>query len=625
MEFSQFTQQVNQIVIGKILPDSIYVHESAIRKVPPTLLNIALKVAETLKIPNEDWNIVKFYRRDFKIAYLAYPEFETKSFPELHHSYTVDLAKFSVRKSEYGKSDNPPVLHRKETFVSRDYPFFELFKSITKEGEDAGLYKNTRAIGFKKNWTQLISNKGYFLNDKGRLVPKASRQIKNFRTTDESIDEIMRHRTAIDRKKLSQPMQIIAEHSYQNGEYSVLDYGCGKGDDLRELEAHGLDVSGWDPAHNPEGLLTNSDIVNLGFVLNVIEDKDERIDCLHRAWNYADKLLIASVMVAGESTINHFTPYRDGVITSRNTFQKYFAQSEFRSFLEVNLGENAIAVGQGIFIVFKDKMEEQLFLLERQHIRRDWQQKTQRELCNRVDTLKKDLIDANIELFTDFWTVSLDLGRVPSNNEFEYSEQVRKIAGSHIKAHSALKEHFGDALFLEAAEKRKSDLLVYFALGLFGQRKAETKLPDSLKRDIKVFYASYKNALEEAEKALFSVGKPEVINSACIQAHSQLPKSELNEGHDLIFHQSFLNDLPTALRIYVGCASQLHGNISLMQLLKIHIMSGKVSLMRYENWENNTPLLVERVKINMREQYLDYFNYDEKYQPEPLNNKYQYI
>ena len=53
----------------------------------------------------------------------------------------------------------------------------------------------------------------------------------------------------------------------------MLDYGCGKGDDVRELEAHEIDVSGWDPTHNPEGALINSDIVNLGFVLNVIEER----------------------------------------------------------------------------------------------------------------------------------------------------------------------------------------------------------------------------------------------------------------------------------------------------------------------------------------------------------------
>lgn len=625
MEYTQFKQLVSQISIGKKLPDSIYTHESAIDSVPESLAKLIFKIADVLKIPDDDWNIIKFHRRDFKVAFLSYPSFEQNSYPPLQHSFSVDLAKLAMRKSEYGKSENPPILHRKETFVGEDYPLRTLFEEITKEGEEAGLYENTRTIGFLKNWERLISNRGFFLDDQGRLKPKADAPTNPLKENAVEVDNIERHRTAIDRNQLSQPMQILARHNYLNGDWSILDYGCGKGDDLRELEAHGLDVSGWDPAHNPEGLLVNSDVVNLGFVINVIEDKEERIECLERAWSYADKLLVASVMVAGDSVISQFTPYKDGVITSRNTFQKYYAQSEFRSFLETNLSENAIAVGQGIFILFKDKMEEQSFLLERQHIKRDWQQKTQRELRTRDTAIKKDLIDKHIELFTDFWNVALDLGRIPSNSEFEYSEQIRRITGSHLKAHTALIEHFGKKLFEEAAQKRKEDLLVYFALGLFEKRKPQTQMPDSLKRDIKAFYSSYSEALEHAERALFAVGQPEIINNACIKAFKQHNKGELNEGHDLIFHQSFLNEMPTELRIYVGCATQLYGSITDMQLVKVHITSGKVSLMRYNDWESDTPMLMERIKIKMRDQDIDFFDYSGKFSPQPLGNKHLFV
>ncbi len=54
-------------------------------------------------------------------------------------------------------------------------------------------------------------------------------------------------------------------------------------------------------------------------------------------------------MVAGESITRQFTPYKDGVITSRNTFQRYYTQSEFKAYLEGSLGETAIAAGQGVF------------------------------------------------------------------------------------------------------------------------------------------------------------------------------------------------------------------------------------------------------------------------------------
>ena len=625
MEYPRFKQLVNQITIGKKLPDSIYTHESAVAAVPETLSKLIFKIADALKIPDDDWNIIKFYRRDFKVAFLSYPSFDSNSYPPLQHSYTVDLAKLAMRKSEYGKSDNPPILHRKETFVDESYPLRTLFEELTKEGEDAGLYENTRTIGFLKNWEKLISTRGYYLDGEGRLKPKTEPSVKPSSTAATDINNIERHRTAIDRNRLSQPMQILARHNYLNGDWSILDYGCGKGDDLRELEAHGLDASGWDPAHNPEGLLINSDIVNLGFVLNVIEERDERIDCLKRAWSYADKMLIASVMIAGDSVISKFTPYKDGVVTSRKTFQKYYAQSEFRMFLEKSLDENAIAVGQGIFIVFKDKIEEQSFLLERQHIKRNWQQKTQRDLQCRKVSVKKGIIDKHIDLFTDFWQTSLELGRIPSNNEFEFSDQIRRLTGSHIKAHQALLTHFGEELFTEAQQKRKEDLLVYFALGLFEKRKPQTLMPESLRRDIKAFYSSYNYALEEGRNALFAVGNPVLVEEACIKAYENIQCGEFNEGHDYIFHKDYLGDLPTELRIYIGCATQLYGDLEGIQLIKAHMTSGKVSLMRYRDWESDTPYLIERIKIKMKDQDIDFFDYTEEFEPQPLLNKEIYI
>ena len=141
-------------------------------------------------------------------------------------------------------------------------------------------------------------------------------------------------------------------------------------------------------------------------------------------------------MVAGENVIMQFKPYKDGIVTSRNTFQKYYSQGEIRYYIESTLDESAIAVGQGIFFIFKDKLEEQIFLSERQHIKRDWTQKTQRQLALKPKSIKKDIIEKHAELFTDYWETSLELGRIPANSEFEFSDQIRRICGSHNKAHA---------------------------------------------------------------------------------------------------------------------------------------------------------------------------------------------
>lgn len=625
MDFITYKSLVTSLTHGKKLPDAIYLHQCSLGQVDEILADLTLRIASALKIEDGEWNIVKYYKRDYKLALLNYPTFFDYAYPSLHTSFTIDLAKLSLRKASYEKSDNPPILHRKETFLPSNHEAVTLFKSFTEEGERLGLYENSRTIGFKKNWEKLISNKGYFIDEEGHIKPKAETSPEEASSQIAVNGEIDRHKTAIDRNQLSQPMQILAKHNYFDGNWSILDYGCGKGDDLRELEAHGLNISGWDPVHNPEGELSNSDIVNLGFVLNVIEDREERTETLNRAWEYSDKLLVVSVMVAGESVISQFQPYKDGIVTSRNTFQKYYAQSEIRSYIETSLHENAIAVGQGIFLVFKDKLEEQQFLSDRQHIRRDWQQKTQREIKTREPALKKDFIDKHIEIFTDFWETSLELGRIPANSEFEFSEQLRRIAGSHIKAHEALKKHFGDSLFEEAYKSRKQDLLVYFALGLFEKRKPQTKMPDSLKRDIKAFFSSYNAAIDEAKELLFSVGSNEIIFEACNQAYKTLQCGYIQEGHSYTFHKNYLGDLPPELRVYIGCATQLYGDIDDIHLIKAHMRSGKVSLMRYDDWSKDTPMLVERIKIKLRDQDIDFFDYGERFEPSPLIDKYKYM
>ncbi len=624
MEFPEYRDIVRNLEIGKKLPDSIYVHESAFGSLPVKLATLALELVDQFRIRDNSWNIIKFYKKDFKLAYLNYPDFDGDSYPQLKLSQIVDLQKQSIRKSDYSKSDNPPILHRKETFVADSYPLKSLFEEITAEGEAIGLYQKTSNIGFKKNWERLIKSKGYLLDDNGRLQPISEQPIHEANAANLQ-GEVERHRTAIDRNHLSQPMQALARHNYFNGEYSVLDYGCGKGDDIRELEAHGIDVVGWDPVHRPDEEYTNRDLVNLGFVLNVIEDREERTDTLTNAWKHTDKILVVAVMVAGESLIMQFKPYKDGIITSRNTFQKYYSQGEIRYYIESALDETAIAVGQGIFFIFKDKVEEQLFLSERQHIRRDWKQKNLRQLGQKPKTIKKSIIEKNSELLGDYWETTLDLGRIPANNEFEFSDQVRRICGSHNKAHEALLKYYGEDVFNESKEKRREDLIVYFALGQFGKRKPQTKLPESLKRDIKAFFSSYQQALEESRETLFSVGSPVTIFEACEAANKSLGCGYMEEGHSFTFHKNYFGDLPTVLRIYIGCATQLYGDIENFDLIKAHIRSGKVSLMRYDDWGKDEPLLLERVKIKLRELDVDFFDYYGPYEPPPLHNKNHYI
>lgn len=345
---SRFHELVAALPYKKELPEAVYLHRETLQQTCPPLSQFVCAVAKAVKLADEEWHLVKLAKRDFRLSLLCYPTFFEEAYPSLNQSVTVDLTKLKHTVTRYEEHDNPPILHRKEVMLAPHHPMAEQCRQITEEGELAGLYEQPRMIGFKQSWLRLIARHGYALVD-GRLFRQSA--LPDL----EHSPQIDRHKTALTRYQLSAPMKMLARHGYLNGDYSLFDYGCGRGDDLRELEAHGVAALGWDPNFRPDTEKVRSHLVNLGYVINVIEDRDERTDALLGAWELTQTLLVVSAMLAGDDFIAQFTPYRDGVITSRNTFQKYYNQSELRGFIERTLDEVPLAMGPGLFYVFKDK------------------------------------------------------------------------------------------------------------------------------------------------------------------------------------------------------------------------------------------------------------------------------
>ncbi len=622
MNAEQFQELVKSIKVGKKLPDAIYFHKDAFTEVPAALSKFITIVAKALKVDDENWNLVKVFRKDFRLSLLSYPTFFEESYPVLEQSVSVDLTKLSHKITQYNIQENPPILHRKETMLPMHHEYYEDFCIITQEGEAAGLYDNSRMIGFKNSWERLIAKHGYELVD-GRLFRSSA--INNTPDNDKEID---RHKTALVRHDLSAPMKSIAKNGFLSGVFSIFDYGCGRGDDLRELEAHGLDVLGWDPNYSPDTDKVNSDIVNLGFVINVIEDQDERIEAILGAWELTDKLLVISAMLANESYLSQFKPYKDGVITSRNTFQKYFTQAELKNYIERTIDEESIAVSPGIFYIFRDKNLEQEFLSNRHKRTYQWQQLTEHKPVS--EDQARILFTKHQELLESFWLCCLAYGRCPAPEEYKDSDKIKEVIGSNKKALKLVIDWFGIEELKLAANMRKEDLLIYFALAMFEKRKAYTHQPDDLKRDIKAFLDTYKIAQHQAKELLFKIADVEQISAECLSANNTLPASKLvlenDSPHSLIFHKKFLDSLSPLLRVYVLSALQMYGELDDIQLIKIHITSGKVTLLGYEGFDDSPlPQLKERVKIKMAEQDVDFFDYIREDKRPVLLDKIEYI
>jgi DNA phosphorothioation-associated putative methyltransferase len=120
----------------------------------------------------EGANIIKLNRREPKISYLTYPDFFEDPHPALVSSLSVHLQTFRLKTRDYSGYRNPPILHRKETFLSADDPRFAKFARLTRIEEKHGLYEDVSRIGTQEGWNAALKAKGLRL--KGHRVTRAN-------------------------------------------------------------------------------------------------------------------------------------------------------------------------------------------------------------------------------------------------------------------------------------------------------------------------------------------------------------------------------------------------------------------------------------------------------------------
>jgi DNA phosphorothioation-associated putative methyltransferase len=318
-------------------------------------------------------------------------------------------------------------------------------------------------------------------------------------------------------------------------------------------------------------------------------------------------------------------------MSSRNTFQKYYTQAQLRDFIEHTLDEIAIAAGPGVFFVFRNKDLEQQFLSRRYGHRaptilsRGWiHDRPIREKTPRVDRETR-IFEEHRPLFEGLWEKMLELGRIPDKSEIHNLSDIEASVGSLGKALRIVQSRFDSNEFALARASRSDDIVVLLAMLQFEKRKPYKHLEVGLQRDIRTFFGDYTSARELAKQSLFALGKAEAIDRACREA-AERGLGWLEDSQSLQLHVSLVEQLPKPLRIYVGCATVLCGDISEFDLVKIHIRSGKVTLMKFEEFENcPLPRLVQRVKVMLRDQDMDIFNYGEKFPSTLLYGKSRFI
>lgn len=411
---------------------------------------------------------------------------------------------------------------------------------------------------------------------------------------------VERHKSALTRVSLSRPVARALDDGLINVETSVLDYGCGRGGDVARLTKAGVSCVGYDPVFAPQARLKPADVVNLGYVVNVIEDPRERARTLARAWKLSRDVLVVSARLELERRdVEAARPYGDGFLTGNGTFQKLFAQEELRAWIESTLSARAVTAAPGVFYVFREAQSEQAFLARRAH-----------RGSVRSSQSSEALFEQHKELLGGLVRFVEERGRLPRAGELEIAADVVEELGSLRRAFAVIKRITGEEHWDRVRVGRYEDLLVYLALARFGRRPRLSELPGSLQYDIKDFFGSYKAACDQADRLLFSIADGERRGEACIAAPVGKRTREA-----LYVHVGALGRLPTLLRALEGCARVLVGTVEEATLVKFDLERPRVSYLCYPRFDIDAhpPLRgayiidLDRVDVSFRD-YADYQN-----------------
>jgi DNA phosphorothioation-associated putative methyltransferase len=490
-------------------------------------------------------------------------------------------------------------------------------------------FDDTATIGFKLNWERLIRSKGYACEGNtfiplGNVAPEA-----NADDTPSSDGAIQRHLTALARSALSAPMHLLIRNRLLTSEVTVFDYGCGRGDDISLLTQEGYRAAGWDPHFAPAQPLFEADVVNLGFVINVIEDPVERVEAISKAFALTRGVLAASVMLYPSAPAGK--PYGDGVLTSRQTFQKYFTQGEFKDYLEHILHRPAYMAGPGVAFVFANTEWEQRYSSGRYRTHGVAQRLLMARVLKRREPAirapkapkppkpsKAEIRFAEAKPYLDkLWRLTLDLGRWPDPEEALELGELPSTCPTFVSCIKMIEGHYDLELLRLAASTRTDDLQVFFAAQQFEKRQPFHQLEPRLRRDVKSFFGDYRSAQAAGLRLLQESSKTELILAACQRAHED-GLGWLDGTHSLQLHTDLVERLPVILRAYVTCGLVLWDSEGQIDLVKIHVDSGKLTLLQYEDFDAiPLPLLTRRVKINLRRVDYDVFEYGSPSYPKP--------
>lgn len=144
------------MAVGKLVRGALYVHRDAVGALAT---DMRLMIDEAVAIASAArWNVARVEQH--VVGLLEYEDFDAVVFPRLIASTRVNVATGEHARTDFSRSTNPLILHRKEQLVMPDDPRAGRWAEITRKLVERGLFKDNHAIGRQRAWNQRLSQAG---------------------------------------------------------------------------------------------------------------------------------------------------------------------------------------------------------------------------------------------------------------------------------------------------------------------------------------------------------------------------------------------------------------------------------------------------------------------------------
>ncbi|MFE5602542.1 DNA phosphorothioation-associated putative methyltransferase [Streptomyces coelicoflavus] len=413
-----------------------------------------------------------------------------------------------------------------------------------------------------------------------------------------------RRRTAIGRAALSVPARQALADRQLAPDRTVLDYGCGRGGDVRSLERLDCQIAGWDPYYRPETRLAPTDVVLLTYVLNVIENPSERRQTLKQAWELAQTVLIVSARLTWEKSKVRGEEFGDGLLTSRQTFQHLFGASELRNYVEQVTGTRCVSAAPGIVYAFKDDAARLGYLAHRIVPDAEWlaSEDTASAITALIDHVERR-------------------GRPP-----RVEEMPRNVAEllAHLKP-GELKRLVRDSVdpgkVVEGGKRTTLNTLLFLAVELFNGRGPFSSLPFSVQLDVRAFFSSYKEACQRSDRLLLKLRDDTYVRGAMnASAVGKLTPTAL------YVHRRAIDNMPTILRLYEHCASIAAGRPEEWAIAKLKHQGRAVSWLDYPEFDTDPhPRISSSYLVDLKTLETSHISYANSANHPLLHRKHEFL